>query len=68
MIETNIHWFSFELLSLSSPMIVETILYVPAGKIVENYSFFRKNDTFLSFSIDEQKKIGRFSKLYSMSS
>ena len=46
MIETNIHWFSFELLSLSSPMIVETILYVPAGKIVENYSFFRKNDTF----------------------
>ena len=27
-------------------MVVETILYVPAGKIVENYVFFRKNNTF----------------------
>ena len=69
MIETNIHWFSFELLSLSSPMIVETILYVPAGKIVENYIFFLEKTTlFLSFSIDEQKKIGRFSMLCSMRS
>ena len=50
-------------------MVVETILYVPAGKIVENYVFFLEKTTlFLSFSIDEQNKIGRFSKLYSMSS
>ena len=49
-------------------MVVETILYVPAGKIVENYVFLEKTTLFLSFSIAEQKKIGRFSKLYSMGS
>ena len=43
-------------------MVVETNLYVPAGKIVENF-ISEKMLFFSSFSINEQKKISRFFKV-----